>query len=164
MCNFVLSKCQSLMYVWYINDCNVKYDILRNMKFPFFQAKAINWTCLLAGETNLVSFLPPMTSNLSPACNMSLTQYVPLLDRPATIVQGTKLDDCPRHAMIFSVPLFADCVENRAHTGWSPVSHDHGAVRKFKSERCRRQKLKGKLATRLLITRASWPPMQAPFT
>ena len=37
-------------------------------------------------ETNLVSFLPPTTSNLSPACNMSLTQYERWAARPRKTV------------------------------------------------------------------------------
>ena len=69
------------------------------MKFPFFQAKAVHWTCLLMSETNLVYFLQPMASNLSHACNMCFTQYEPLVERPTTIVAGPNLVDCPRRAM-----------------------------------------------------------------
>ena len=75
-----------------------------------------------------------MTSNLSPACNMSLTQYVRLVDGPTTIVCDTFQEIASGAVMIFSVGLFADCIENRADAGPSPCSHEHSAVQNVKSD------------------------------
>ena len=65
---------------------------------------------------------------------MSLTQYEPLPDGPTTIVCDTFQEIASGAVMIFSVGLFADCIENRADAGPSPCSHDHGAVQNFKSD------------------------------
>ena len=104
-----------------------------------------------------------MTPNLSPACNMSLTQYVPLVEWPTTIVCDTFQEIASGSVMSGICLSVCWLHRERAHAGRSPWVHDHGAVQKCESERCRVLKLKGKMPTKWQITCSSWPKCNGPW-
>ena len=114
-------------------------------------------------ETNLVLYVPPMTSKLSRACNMSLRPYQPLPDGPTTIVCHT-FQEIASGSVMSGICWFVCRVHReRAHAGRSPCNHEHTAVNLFLIRCCSVTKIMGKMPTKMKITWSSWPTCNGPW-